>query len=85
MSGQSQVLRAMQQSKDDEDKSGTYKSKNSGYNEKLYSFGDNKDSKDTPIVDADHQLIEDSSNSALINMAISLDPMSAEKVLGRVD
>ena len=38
-----------------------------------------------PIVGPDQQLIEDSTNSALCNMAISLDPLSAEKALGGVD
>lgn len=70
------MLRALRQSKNDEIEISVEKS---GDHEKMFqkhSFG-NKDEKDAPIVGPDQQLIEDSSNSAMMNMAISLDPLSA--------
>ena len=67
------MLRALRQSKNDEIEVSVEKS---GDREKMFSFG-NKDEKDAPIVGPDQQLIEDSSNSAMMNMAISLDPLSA--------
>ena len=46
------------------------------------TFG--KDDESCSIVDSHHQMIEDSSNS-MVNMAITMDPFSAEKQLRKVD
>ena len=66
------------------DKSGESSNKSSK-RENTFSFGGRKDDKNDQIVGPDHQLIEDSTNSALCNMAISMDPMQAEAALRKVE
>ena len=86
MTGQSQALRDLRQSKNEESLGASGGDTNkSGRRENAFSFGGHKDEKDVPMVGPDQQLIEDSTNSAMCNMAISLDPLSAEKALGGVD
>ena len=61
MSGQSQVLKDMRQSHNDDIAASGGRSIKSSSN---FSVG-NRDEKETPIVDSDHKMIEDSfSNSA---------------------
>ena len=84
-SGQSQVLRKMRQSgKTDQSMlSQTHKSSAQAQTTgNQMTFG--KDDESCSIVDSHHQMIEDSSNS-MVNMAITMDPFSAEKQLRKVD
>ena len=46
------------------------------------TFG--RDDDEDTIVDSNHQMIEDSSNS-MVNMAITMDPFSAEQKLRKID
>ena len=76
MTGQSQALKALAASKNDVSMAkSSVASNRQSKSGNAFSFGGQKDDKNDQIVGPDHQLIEDSTNSALCNMAISMDPM----------
>jgi hypothetical protein len=81
MSGQSQILRAMQSV----DKRASKKEDPSSSKRQM-TFGqrNESDEEEDSRVDKDHELIETSTNS-MVNMAISLDPLAANKAFAAVD
>ena len=86
MTGQSQALKALAASKNDVSmaKSSVVSNRQSKSGN-AFSFKGQKDDKNDQIAGPDHQLIEDSTNSALCNMAISMDPMQAAAALRQVE
>jgi len=80
VSGQSQVLADLRNSKKEiaADKS----MKNHSRSKQQLTFG--KDEEDDCGVGSSQEFIENSSNS-MVNMAISMDPLQANRVLGAID